>query len=58
MLDQNLRVDISGEEAVHLLELIEIAANSKDLAELGKEVLPILVKVMGAGHCQIPNHSR
>jgi PAS domain S-box-containing protein len=47
MPDQELRVHISGEEALHLLELTEIAVNSKDLAGLAQEVLPILVRVLG-----------
>ena len=47
MPDQELQVHISGEEALHLLELTEIAVNSKDLAGLAQEVLPILVRVMG-----------
>jgi PAS domain S-box-containing protein len=47
MPDQELRVHISGEEALHLLELTEIAVNSKDLAGMAQEVLPILVRVMG-----------
>jgi len=47
MSDQNLRVHVSGEEALHLLELTEIAVKSKDLAGLAQEVLPILVRVMG-----------
>jgi PAS domain S-box-containing protein len=45
MPDQELRVHISGEEALHILELTEAAVNSKDLAELAQEVLPILVRV-------------
>jgi PAS domain S-box-containing protein len=47
MPDQELRIDLSGEEALHLLELAERAVNSKDLAGLAQEVLPILVRVMG-----------
>jgi PAS domain S-box-containing protein len=47
MPDQELQVHISGEEAIHLLELAEIAVNSKDLAGLAQEVLPVLVRVMG-----------
>ncbi len=47
MPDQELRGHISGEEALHLLEITEIAVNSKDLAGLAQEVLPILVRVMG-----------
>ncbi|HZE20536.1 MAG TPA: GAF domain-containing protein, partial [Desulfobaccales bacterium] len=38
---------ISGEDALHLLELTEKAVNSKDLAELAEKVLPIFVRVMG-----------
>jgi PAS domain S-box-containing protein len=45
--DQGFPVHISGEEALHLLELTERAVNSKDLTELAQEVLPILVRVMG-----------
>jgi PAS domain S-box-containing protein len=48
MPDQELRVNISGEEALGLLELTEIAIDSKDLAGLAREALPILVRVMGA----------
>jgi len=47
MPDQGFPVHISGEEALHLLELTEKAVNSKDLTELAQEVLPILVRVMG-----------
>jgi PAS domain S-box-containing protein len=47
MPDQEFRDHISGEEALHLLELTEIAVNSKDLAEFAPKVLPILVRVMG-----------
>ncbi len=47
MADQGLRVYISGEEALHLLELTELGVNSKDLAGLAQGVLPILVRVMG-----------
>jgi PAS domain S-box-containing protein len=47
MPDQDFRVHISGEESLHLLELTEIAVNSKDLAELAQGVLPTLAKVMG-----------
>jgi PAS domain S-box-containing protein len=47
MPDQEFRGHISGEEALHLLELTERAVNSKDLAELAQRVLPILVRVLG-----------
>ncbi len=47
MPDQDFRVHISGEEALDLLGLTEIAVNSKDLAELAQGVLPTLTKVMG-----------
>jgi hypothetical protein len=47
MPDHNFRNDISGEDALHFLELTEVALNSKDIAELAQEVLPIIVKVMG-----------
>jgi len=47
MSDQELGVQVSGDEAIHLLELTEKAVNSKDLPELAQEVLPILVKVTG-----------
>jgi PAS domain S-box-containing protein len=48
MPNQDSLVHISGEEALSLLELTEIAVDSKDLAELAKGVLPILVRVTGA----------
>jgi PAS domain S-box-containing protein len=38
---------ISGEDALHLVKLTEKAVNSKDLAELASNVLPILVRAMG-----------
>jgi PAS domain S-box-containing protein len=47
MSDQELRVHISGDEALHLLELTEVAVVSKDLQGLAQEVLPILVRIMG-----------
>jgi PAS domain S-box-containing protein len=47
MPDQELRVHISGDEALHLVELTEEAVNSKDLAELAQKVLPILIRIMG-----------
>jgi PAS domain S-box-containing protein len=47
MMDQELRVHISGEEALYLLELTEIAVNSKDLQELAQQVLPFLINVIG-----------
>jgi two-component system NtrC family sensor kinase len=47
MTDQELRVHISSEEALHILELTGRAVNSRDLAELAQKVLPILVRVMG-----------
>lgn len=47
MPDQAFRGHISGDEALHLLELTERAVSSKDLAELAQEVLPILVRVLG-----------
>jgi PAS domain S-box-containing protein len=46
MSDQELRVYISGEEALHLLRLTEVAVNSKDLAGLAEGVLPIIVRLM------------
>jgi hypothetical protein len=47
MTDQELQVHISGEEALYLLELTEIAVKSRELAGLAQEVLPIIVRVMG-----------
>ena len=47
MPDHNCRVDISGEDALHFLELTEIGLKSKDIAELAQEVLPIIVRLMG-----------
>jgi PAS domain S-box-containing protein len=43
------RGPISGQEALQLLELTEKAVNSEDLADLAQKVLPVLVKVVGAG---------
>ncbi|MDI6852262.1 MAG: ATP-binding protein [Deltaproteobacteria bacterium] len=45
MPDHDLQV-ISGEDALHLLELVESALNSKDLAALAQGALPIIVKLM------------
>jgi PAS domain S-box-containing protein len=47
MPDQELQVHIFGDEALHLLELTEVAVTSKDLSVLAHGVLPILVRVMG-----------
>ncbi len=47
MPDQEFRLHISGDEALHILELTEKAVNSKDLAELAQKVLPIIVRIMG-----------
>ena len=47
MSEKEPPVQISGEDALHLLELTERAINSKDLAELSQEVLPLLIRVMG-----------
>ncbi len=46
MSDQQLRVNISGKEALHLIELTEVAVSSKGLAGLAQGVLPIIVRVM------------
>jgi len=42
------RVHIAAEEAAHLLELTESAAEAEDLEGLAQRVLPVLVRVMGA----------
>ena len=42
------RVHIAAEEAAHLLELTESAAQAEDLEGLAQRVLPILVRVMAA----------
>uniref|UniRef100_A0A7C3V7C5 histidine kinase n=1 Tax=Desulfobacca acetoxidans TaxID=60893 RepID=A0A7C3V7C5_9BACT len=44
---QEWRDNISGDEAVHLLELAGRAVNSKSLPELAAGVLPYLVKILG-----------
>lgn len=46
MLDQECLV-IPSEDLSYLLEFTEIAVNSKDLAELAQEVLPLFVSVLG-----------
>ena len=47
MPDQKFLV-ISGEEALHLLELTEIAVQAEDLEGLAQRALPLLVRVLGA----------
>ena len=48
MSDRESRVHITAEEAAHLLELTESAAQAENLDGLAQRVLPILVRVMGA----------
>ena len=46
MLDKECLV-ISSEDQSYLVKFTEIAVNSRDLAELAQEVLPLLIRVLG-----------